>query len=311
VKTGFLQMLGTALVLGADYAAALDVADIERLEAERLGLDFVVPHALCMRANAETGLRRQSAAKRTLRMAFDRAGALKDNHSTTNARVIEAKLLLAQAKPAEALAVLQGEPADWPNLVMQAEFFGMRALAAACGDDWSRAMDYAQESARISDQVEAELPARWAVGIAQLRSTGDSSGIFAAYDRALETGHLDSIVASYRAHPPILGLLGANPARSAKLVGLVEGADDHALARRFKVPLKASVVPVHATLTSRERQVAGLLCQGFSNAEIAKALWIEESTAKVHVQHILRKLRVRSRTEAAIRIAEEGLSGPD
>jgi DNA-binding NarL/FixJ family response regulator len=54
-----------------------------------------------------------------------------------------------------------------------------------------------------------------------------------------------------------------------------------------------------------------LLCQGFSNAEIARALWIEESTAKVHVLHILRKLGVRSRTEAAIRIAEEGLSTPD
>jgi DNA-binding NarL/FixJ family response regulator len=54
-----------------------------------------------------------------------------------------------------------------------------------------------------------------------------------------------------------------------------------------------------------------LLCQGFSNAEIGRALWIEESTAKVHVQHIMRKLRARSRTEAALRIAEEGLSETD
>lgn len=311
VKTGFLQMLGTALVLGADYAAALDVADIERLEAERLGLDFVVPHALCMRANAETGLRRQSAAKRTLRAAFDRAAALRDNHSTTNARVIEAKLLLAQAKPDEALAVLKAEPAEWPNLVMQAEFFGMRALAAACGESWAHAPRYAEQSARISDQVEAELPALWAIGIAQLRSTADASDILVAYDRALATGHLDSIVSSYRAHPPILSLLSADPHRSAKLLGVVEIAKDYALARRFKVPLKEALTLPHAILTNRERQVAGLLCQGFSNAEIGRALWIEESTAKVHVQHILRKLGVRSRTEAAIRIAEEGLTNPD
>jgi ATP/maltotriose-dependent transcriptional regulator MalT len=304
-------MLGTALVLGADYAAALDVAEVELSEAERLGLDFVVPHALCMRANAETGLRRQAAARKTLRAALELAGAVHDNHSTTNARVIEAKLLLAQGKSAEALAVLRSEPVEWPNLVMQAEFFGMRALAAACAEDWSRTATSAQESARISDQIEAELPALWAVGIAQLRSSGDPSGVLAAYDRAQETGHLDSIVSSYRAYPPILRLLNNDPDRSAKLVGLIEVADDHALARRFKIALKEPLAPAQTILTSREKQVAGLLCQGFSNAEIGRALWIEESTAKVHVQHIFRKLRVRSRTEAAIRIADEGLSGPD
>jgi DNA-binding NarL/FixJ family response regulator len=54
-----------------------------------------------------------------------------------------------------------------------------------------------------------------------------------------------------------------------------------------------------------------LLCEGFSNAEIAKALWIEESTAKVHVQHIFRKLGVRSRTEAAMRAADQGLLQSD
>jgi DNA-binding CsgD family transcriptional regulator len=304
-------MLGTALVLGADYSAALDVADIEHSEAVRLGLEFVVPHALCMRANAETGLRRHAAARKTLRAAFERASTLGDNHSTTNARVIEAKLLLAQAKPAEALAVLQGEPPEWPNLVMRAEFFGMRALAAACGDELSLAQTYARESARISDQVEAELPAIWASAIARFRSADDSSNVLTAFDRAQETGHLDSIVSSYRAYPLILELLKDDKDRSTKLVGLVEVAGDHALARRFKVPLREATVPAGAVLTARERQVAALLCQGFSNAEIARALWIEESTAKVHVLHILRKLGVRSRTEAAIRIAEEGLSTPD
>jgi ATP/maltotriose-dependent transcriptional regulator MalT len=311
VKTGFLQMLGTALVLWADYAAALDVADIERAEAERLGLDFVVPHALCMRASAQTGLRRQAAARKTLREAFEAARTLGDNHSTTNARVIEAKLLLAQGKSSDALRALEGEPPEWPNLVMQAEFFGTRALAAACDDDWAGVTASAQESARISDQVEAELPRLWALGIARLRSKDDTLGLLAAYDRALETGHLDSIVAGYRAYPPLLRILSDDPVRSPKLVSLMGMAEDHALARRFKVPVREIVTASRTILTSRERQVAGLLCQGFSNAEIGRALWIEESTAKVHIQHILRKLGVRSRTEAAIRIAEEGLTSAD
>src|SRR4029079_17941762 len=52
-----------------------------------------------------------------------------------------------------------------------------------------------------------------------------------------------------------------------------------------------------ATLTSRERAVYALSKQGFANREIAKALWISESTVKVHVHHVLEKLNVRSRTE--------------
>jgi DNA-binding NarL/FixJ family response regulator len=52
-------------------------------------------------------------------------------------------------------------------------------------------------------------------------------------------------------------------------------------------------------LTPREREVFELVRQGLSNREIARTLWISESTAKVHVHHILEKLGVRSRTEAA------------
>jgi two-component system nitrate/nitrite response regulator NarL len=57
-------------------------------------------------------------------------------------------------------------------------------------------------------------------------------------------------------------------------------------------------------LTRRETEVYGLLSQGLSNKEIAMALFISESTAKVHVRHILKKLGVRTRTEAALKAAE-------
>ena len=48
-----------------------------------------------------------------------------------------------------------------------------------------------------------------------------------------------------------------------------------------------------------ERDVLELVRQGLSNRQIASALWISESTVKVHVHHILEKLGVRSRTQAA------------
>lgn len=51
-------------------------------------------------------------------------------------------------------------------------------------------------------------------------------------------------------------------------------------------------------LTAREQEVVQLLAQGATDREIARRLVIAESTAKKHVQHILRKLRARNRAEA-------------
>ena len=52
-------------------------------------------------------------------------------------------------------------------------------------------------------------------------------------------------------------------------------------------------------LTTRERQVVRLIDDGLSNKEIARTLSIELATVKNHVHHILGKLQVRRRAEAA------------
>jgi DNA-binding NarL/FixJ family response regulator len=57
-------------------------------------------------------------------------------------------------------------------------------------------------------------------------------------------------------------------------------------------------------LTRREREVLQLVSQGLSNQQIARTLWIAESTVKVHVRHLFEKLGVQSRTEAAAMAAE-------
>jgi DNA-binding CsgD family transcriptional regulator len=62
-----------------------------------------------------------------------------------------------------------------------------------------------------------------------------------------------------------------------------------------------------AALTDREREVLGLIAEGRSNAEIARELGLSLGTVKLHVQHVLAKLRVSSRTQAALRAVELGL----
>lgn len=55
-----------------------------------------------------------------------------------------------------------------------------------------------------------------------------------------------------------------------------------------------------ATLSTREREVLALVACGDSNKVIARKLDIAETTVKIHVQHILRKLQLSSRVQAAV-----------
>jgi two-component system, NarL family, response regulator LiaR len=63
-------------------------------------------------------------------------------------------------------------------------------------------------------------------------------------------------------------------------------------------------------LTERETEVLHLLADGQSNKEIARHLYIGEDTVKTHVRHILGKLGVQSRTQAALYAIRLGLISP-
>ena len=67
---------------------------------------------------------------------------------------------------------------------------------------------------------------------------------------------------------------------------------------------------IREPLTEREIEVLRLLAQGKSNKEIARALDITEQTVKTHVSHILGKLDVPSRTQAALYAIRVGLAPP-
>jgi two-component system nitrate/nitrite response regulator NarL len=71
----------------------------------------------------------------------------------------------------------------------------------------------------------------------------------------------------------------------------------------------AKPVPVadHEKLSPREREILTFLARGASNKEIARSLDLAESTVKIHLQGILKKLGMTSRVQAAVYAVEHGL----
>jgi two-component system, NarL family, nitrate/nitrite response regulator NarL len=87
-----------------------------------------------------------------------------------------------------------------------------------------------------------------------------------------------------------------SPELTGKLVNAERSADG--------VPAPPAAID---TLSPRERETLRCIARGASNKEIARTLEIAETTVKIHVQHILRKLDLSSRVQAAVYASERGL----
>ncbi|MCX7255385.1 MAG: response regulator transcription factor [Polaromonas sp.] len=98
-----------------------------------------------------------------------------------------------------------------------------------------------------------------------------------------------------------------SPEMMTKLVTAFRAKGPQGAAASAAVPAAPADAPAPARdssglnlLSAREREVLALIAQGDSNKAIARKLDIAETTVKIHVQHILRKLQLTSRVQAAV-----------
>jgi DNA-binding NarL/FixJ family response regulator len=154
-----------------------------------------------------------------------------------------------------------------------------------------------------------------------IRRTGDPpAAVVLGVDVAAAQG--PAAVRAIRAQLPgaLLVIVSPSDPAARPSESLSAGADGVVLEAELETALTAAVHAVAAgqlcfprsvrthlgkpILSGREKQVLGMVVLGFSNAEIAARLHLAESTIKSHLRSSFRKLRVRSREQAAALILD-------
>lgn len=302
-KTSFLAIYGGSLLAAARYADALVVAESLVTAAQDLRVDFALPYAHCTVAMASAGLRHWDTAHDTMREAQEGARGT-DIHAEQWVNACAIRLLLQQGRVEEALVL---EIPDRPGAPrgITAELLTSQALALASASRIPEAQAILARVNGLSIAIEPTV-----LALATRATVAVKAGDPEAAEHgerllgmATSMGTLDLLITAYRTTPALLHLL-LTAANSDSFARLVQRVGDGDLAQA--VGHSTSVSDRRSSLSKRESEILVLIENGLTNRQIARALYLSESTVKVHAHNIYTKLGVHSRKDLTMRAQLRG-----
>jgi ATP/maltotriose-dependent transcriptional regulator MalT len=304
-RTTFLVNVSYLCVAHADYEQGLKLASSAFRECHELGFEFAKGYCLATIALANAGLRAFRTAHQAQRDLETIAHQQNNVYLRWSAEITSMRLALACGQPNRALAGRSLDFADEiPVPASQGEYAAILGLAAAAVGDDDLAGRCTQTSKRRTSAIEARFFGRFAEVIATgAHSAGSNKELTSLFEETRKASFEDAIVLAYRLRPRLLDELRKDGRAVPPLIAVMKRANDLGLARSH-FPAATST-EARSPLTPREQEVFELLATGLSNAEIAERLFISPSTAKVHVQHVLKKLGVKTRLQAAMQAPEK------
>ena len=306
--SAFLVSAASVAVLRGHYATAQEIADHALRLCTELRIDFAVGACQVYQAAAEIGLRQFPKARRSLRTFFRDGRWRDDPYFHIEALTVRARLHASEGALDRALET----QAELPHAVEYSRplgaYLGTLSIIQAAAGRTSEARMSADAARDQPSGVErrfcADLGAAISDGVDD-HPESIQSRITEIVVQCGDADYVDGLVLAYRLYPALLGHLRTDRRADAVAQAALVRSRDFALARRAGIELHATGDDQpFSLLTPREREVLSLILEGLTNAEIASRLFITTSTAKVHVRHILEKLGVRNRLQAALRAQE-------
>jgi ATP/maltotriose-dependent transcriptional regulator MalT len=296
-RTSLTYTAASHLAFQAEYDDAQIWLKLFFDDAQRFGLEFALPFGNWTDGQIALGQRRYAAAERAVQAIEDSATRSKDHRHLLNAKLLRARLSLQTGDAPAAVAALRDEPDLQLVPSWRGEYLATKALALACAEEAQGALDAADGADAATLAADVRLLAQAARAITDPTNVGHRHVLS---EQAQRFNVWDPIVCAARASPALATELASDPKTRDVVEALYARTRDNVLARRAGFRTRVRGTP-DDVLSPRELEVLELISRGLKNKEISRALYIADSTTKVHVRHILEKLGVRTRAQAVAR----------